>query len=50
MENTITEAKLELMRKIVSAHLTKDELEEVSQYAISLIQSRPQSADSQTAV
>lgn len=36
----ITEAKLELMQKIINAHLTEDELKEISQYASDLLHNR----------
>lgn len=42
MENNykITEAKLELMQKIINAHLTEDELTELTQYASDLLHNR----------
>lgn len=36
----ITEAKLELMQKIINAHLTEDELTELTQYASELLHNR----------
>ena len=36
----ITEAKLELMQKIINAHLTEDELTELTQYTSELLHNR----------
>ena len=40
MENTITTTKLNLMKKIVNAHLTPTELKAVTDKAKAIIQSR----------
>ncbi len=37
----ITEAKLELMQKIINAHLTEEELSDLTSFTKELINSRP---------
>lgn len=44
MENKITQAKLDLIEKIIVAHLTPNELEDVMQFATSLTKERPHPA------
>lgn len=45
MENNITQSKIELMKKIIDAKLTPQELKDLTDFAASLIKHRPRSAD-----
>ena len=44
MENKVTQAKLDLIEKIIAARLTPSELEDVMQFAASLTKERPHPA------
>lgn len=44
MENEITQAKIDLIKKIIDAKLNPQELQEVTLYTASLIENRPHPA------
>lgn len=45
METKITQSKIDLMKKIIDAKLTPQELKDLTDFTASLIKQRPRSAD-----
>ena len=45
MENEITQSKIDLMKKIIDAKLTPQELKDLTDFTASLIKQRPRSAE-----